>query len=168
MSRRLLVTLGILVALGLGLLLLSYEVVGVEFADEMEHQPALRYEGGPRLLPPTEAIAYGRPAYQADPQTLANPVPADEVSLQRGQVLFSVTCAVCHGAGGKGDGPVVHFWGPNTNHPANLTDPAINGLPDGFLYNVVSHGLGAMPPIRENLTERQRWDVINHVRTLRP
>ena len=35
-------------------------------------------------------------------QNLPNPVPADEASLERGEVLFNRTCAVCHGPAGVG------------------------------------------------------------------
>jgi len=50
--------------------------------------------------------------------------------------------------------------------PANLTEARFKTMSDGSLYITISQGYGAMPPLRENLNVRERWDVVNHVRTL--
>lgn len=168
MIRRLLYVAGFLVVLGFGILFLSYEIVGVDFSDVMENQPVVRAQEGPRLSAPADAVPLSRPAYAEESGLPVNPVPADEVSLQRGTLLFGFNCAVCHGDGGQGDGPVTQRFKPEARFPANLTEARIAQFPDGYIYNVTSHGQGAMPPLRENLDERQRWDVINYVRTLSP
>jgi hypothetical protein len=36
------------------------------------------------------------------------------------------------------------------------------------VYLVIQQGLGEMPSLAENLTVRERWDVINFIRTLPP
>lgn len=56
----------------------------------------------------------------------------------------------------------------DARRPANLTEARFREYPDGILYSVVTQGLGGMPPLRENMTERQYWDVINFVHTLQP
>jgi mono/diheme cytochrome c family protein len=61
---------------------------------------------------------------------------------------------------------VTNYWLADARRPANLSDARIKAYPDSLFYRVVTQGLGAMPPMRENLTERQVWDVINYVRTL--
>ena len=63
---------------------------------------------------------------------------------------------------------MVEFWREDARRPANLTEPRIAQYPDGTFYRIVTQGIGVMPPLRENLTERQRWDVINYVRSLQP
>ncbi|HSJ52586.1 MAG TPA: cytochrome c [Anaerolineae bacterium] len=154
---------------GLGLLLFfAYEIIAVDWKSFMEDQPSIVYQEPPRRLPADEAVPISRPAWHDAPQTLVNPVPADEVSLQRGALLFDVHCAVCHGAQGQADGPVVEFWREDARRPANLTEQRIAQYPDAGLYQVITQGIGAMPPLRENVTERQIWDIINHVRTLQP
>jgi mono/diheme cytochrome c family protein len=51
--------------------------------------------------------------------------------------------------------------------PANLTGPLVQSLSDGAIFLVISGGKpGAMPALNENLTVRERWDVVNYVRTL--
>ncbi|NLE75630.1 MAG: cytochrome c [Chloroflexi bacterium] len=167
MIRRILTTLAILAApLTVGLLL-TYEVIAVDLTLFMEDQISLRPQEGPRWAAPPEAVPFGRPAYLDAPATTVNPVSADEVSLQRGAVLYDLHCRACHGAG-AGDGPVTAFWGEGARRPANLTEARFRGYPDATFRLVVSNGIGAMPPLRENLDERQRWDAINHVRTLQP
>jgi mono/diheme cytochrome c family protein len=97
-----------------------------------------------------------------------NPVPPDDVSLQRGEILFDLHCSVCHGPNGEGDGSVVEYWREDARRPADLTDARFSQYPDALLYRIVTQGVGGMPPLRENMTERQYWDVINFVRSLQP
>ena len=49
-------------------------------------------------------------------QTTAN--PAATAAVERGRVLFEQHCAVCHGKGGKGDGPAASAM---TRQPTNVT-----------------------------------------------
>jgi mono/diheme cytochrome c family protein len=168
MIRRILIPLAVLAVVGYVFLMVTYEIVGVDFPVFMEDQPSIDYQEGPRRLPPEEAVPLSRPAYLDEGQPSVNPVPADAVSLQRGEILCQLHCAVCHGQASQGDGPVVEFWREDVRRPADLTEARIGEYPDGTLYRIIVQGIGGMPPLRENLTERQRWDVINYLRTLQP
>jgi mono/diheme cytochrome c family protein len=168
MIRRLLILLAVLAVAGYALLMVTYEIIAVDFVSFMEDQPSVDYQAGPRRLPPEEAVPLSRPAYLDVRSDLVNPVPADAVSLQRGETLFSFHCAVCHGPSGQGDGSVVSFWREDARRPANLTEARFREYPDNILYGVITEGLGGMPPLRENMTERQYWDVVNFVHTLQP
>jgi mono/diheme cytochrome c family protein len=165
--KRILIVLAILAVAGYGLLMITYEVIGVDFTSFMEDQPSIGYQESPRRLPPADSVPLSRPAYRDVPVGMTNPVPADEVSLQRGAILFSLNCALCHGPQGQGDGPITQFWRQDARRPANLTDPRISQYPDGTLYNIVTQGFGGMPALRENMNEREYWDVINYVRSLK-
>jgi mono/diheme cytochrome c family protein len=93
-----------------------------------------------------------------------NPVPADDVSISRGETLFKINCVMCHGETGEGNGPVA---GLIHNKPANLTSIITQSKTDGILFTTITNGVeGKMPPMVENLTVRDRWDVINYIRTL--
>jgi mono/diheme cytochrome c family protein len=94
-----------------------------------------------------------------------NPVPADEVSIQRGAFLYRIHCEICHGASGQGDGPLAHYF---ERTPQNLTTEQISAEFDGAVYLTIVQGFGQMPSLAENLTPRERWDVINFARTLPP
>jgi mono/diheme cytochrome c family protein len=94
-----------------------------------------------------------------------NPISADQTSLQRGNELFQINCVVCHGTGGKGDGPIASKL---LNKPFDLTSFPIHSITDGGIFFVISTGVpGKMPALNENLTVRERWDVVNYVRTLK-
>ena len=163
--RWILFLVGPLVLLAPVFLLFSYEVIAVDFPVLMEDQQAVEYHDGPHLLPPEEAIPISRPAYK-DGGIPENPVPSDALSMQRGEVLFSIHCALCHNEDAGGEGPVSEYWGEGKRKPPDLTEARIADLPDGAIYNFVSDGIGAMPPLRENLSERERWDLINYLKSL--
>lgn len=168
-GRRLIIVVAVLAVAACLLLMVTYEIIAVDFVSFMEDQPSVDYQDPPRRLPPEESVPLSRPLYlDAALADVTNPVPADAVSLQRGELLFSFHCAVCHGPAGQGDGSVVEFWREDARPPANLTEARFEEYPDGILYNVVTQGLGGMPPLRENMNERQYWDVINFVHTLQP
>ena len=168
LTSRLLIPLVVIAVVGYVALMVMYDVIYIDFPSMMEDQPSIDHQEGPRRLPPEDSVPLTRPEYLDDPQSLENPVAADEVSLQRGEILFGLHCAVCHGPTGRGDGPVVEFWAEGVRRPADLTSEHISQYPDGTLYRIITQGIGRMPPLRENLTERQRWDVINYLRTLQP
>jgi mono/diheme cytochrome c family protein len=168
MSRRIrwiLVPGVVLAVLGGVLMLFTYEVIAIDFPVLMEDQRAVEYLDGPHLLAPEEAVAISRPAYLSG-GVPENPVPADPVSVQRGEVLFSLHCGLCHGEKAQGDGPVTAFWREHARRPPNLTEARIKNVSDGAIYQFISQGIGGMPPLRQNLDERGRWDAINFLRSL--
>jgi mono/diheme cytochrome c family protein len=164
--RRVIITLVLLtIPLLLGLPFL-YDVIKVNWTSTMEDQIAVGAQQGPRWSAPAEAVRFDGPSLPKDGELPTNPVPADDVSLARGSVLFARNCSVCHGDGGLGDGPITKFWKPDMNRPANLTEPRMAEQSDGSIYLTISQGYGAMPPLRENLNPRESWDVVNYVRSL--
>ncbi len=99
---------------------------------------------------------------------LANPVAADESSLERGVELFTTHCASCHGDGGMGDGPASAGIDPA---PAPIAHTS-QMMGDAYLFWRVSEGgamapfNSAMPAWKGALDEPARWDVINYIRAL--
>jgi mono/diheme cytochrome c family protein len=169
LPKRIVITLALLSLPFIFGLLLTYEVIKIDWISFMEIQPSYRSMEAPLALPagsvPIQGAAFIPGA--GDP---LNPVPADEQSLQRGQTFYTVNCAICHGPLGKGDGTVAEVL---KRKPADLTADHVVGLSDGNIFVVVSNGLkpvagfkGGMPALRENLTVGERWDVVNYVRSL--
>ena len=95
-------------------------------------------------------------------EELVNPRPASPEVLARGQQVFEKTCAVCHGTGGIGDGPIIGRF-PN---PPNLTAEHARMYPDGRIFHVITRGQGLMPSHAVQVLPEDRWAVIHHVRTL--
>ncbi len=93
-----------------------------------------------------------------------NVIPADEVSIQRGEILYSIYCALCHGDTGQGDGPLSPYY--DERPMRSLTSSSIVAQFDGQLFQTITEGFARMPPQAEALSPRERWDVINFIRTL--
>ncbi|MFZ6031064.1 MAG: c-type cytochrome [Chloroflexota bacterium] len=143
-------------------LLLTYEVFGVEWISTMEIQPSYRPMEDPQPVPAGSVPIQGA-AYVPGDGAPRNPVPADETSLARGQALYDVNCAVCHGPVGKGDGPMAEKF---RRQPTDLTSANVTRLSDGDIFIVITHGAAAMPPLSENLSVGERWDVVNYVKKM--
>ena len=163
--RRVIMTFALVtIPLALGLLF-TYDVIKINWASNMEDQVAIEYQGGPRRSAPAESVRFDGPSeLKAGP--VENPVPADAISLERGRILFEQNCMLCHGSGGLGDGPITGFWMAEMRRPANLTEARIATMSGSSLYITISQGFGTMPPLRENLNVRERWDVVNYVKDL--
>jgi len=99
---------------------------------------------------------------------LVNPIPPNADSVAKGQALYTTNCVPCHGVGGKGDGPVGLTLNPR---PADLTLHAIPGVhTDGQLYEWITNGYpnSVMPAFKQRLSDDDRWNLVNFIRTLAP
>jgi mono/diheme cytochrome c family protein len=86
--------------------------------------------------------------------------------LERGKDLYSQNCLPCHGPSGMGDGPAALTLNPR---PANLQVHVVPGVhSDAQLFEWISNGYPgtAMPAFGERLSDVQRWDLVNYIRTL--
>lgn len=92
---------------------------------------------------------------------LLNPTPVSDSSLANGRRHYQINCAVCHGAGGAGNGPVMGFGLPA---PSLLTDITKNRS-DGYIYGIIRNGRGLMPTYNR-IEDMDRWDVVNYIRGL--
>ena len=79
----------------------------------------------------------------------------NQSSVERGQRLFRVACAPCHGTDG------VHTINPQSRPFA--VDKFQNGSDPYSLYKTISHGFKNMPS-QEWMTPEQRYDVIHFIR----
>jgi mono/diheme cytochrome c family protein len=144
-------------------LLFAYSVLVIPLPNQMVNQASLAYEQGPRMAAPLAAVPVQGPVLVAG-QPASEPVPATADSVQRGGVLFSVICAMCHGQEGGGNGRLSGYFTPP---PADLTSDRVQALSDQQIFLVLTNGWGLMPSMDENLAPVDRWDVVNYVRTLK-
>ncbi len=97
---------------------------------------------------------------------IVSPVAADEESIARGQEVYRVYCAECHGDGGMGDGQTGQLLNPSPAFIAHTSQM----MSDGYLFWRVNEGgekIGTgMPAFKEKLEEEEIWDAINYVRAL--
>ena len=95
----------------------------------------------------------------------ANPVAVDDASIAAGKPIFEKNCLSCHGATGKGNGPAAKDLKVT---PGDLSNPKLWEQTDGALFRKLTEGRTPMPTFDKLLTETDRWQVINYVRTLSP
>lgn len=153
--------LGLLLAV---ILIFSYDIIKIDWVSFMEIQPAYRPMEDP-LPPPERSIPVEGPVAIPGMGAPANPVVADEASITRGAELYAVHCQMCHGQTAEGTGSIAPFL---ANKPANLTSPVVQSKSDGSMFLTITNGItGKMPPLNENLTVPERWDVVNFIRTLK-
>jgi len=93
-----------------------------------------------------------------------NPFPVNKTLLDRGQRQFNIYCAPCHGQTGEGTGITKKIGAMAI--VANLHDKRIVQLPDGELFNTVSHGKGVMQGYAAQLSVEDRWAAIAYLRAL--
>ncbi|MFH2040305.1 MAG: c-type cytochrome [Chloroflexota bacterium] len=164
MIKKLLILLSVVVVLGGGLLIFTYDLIKIDWISFMEIQPSFKPMENP-LPVALNSIPVEGAAFIPGMGAPANPVSPDEISLARGEQLFNINCVVCHGQSGKGDGVVAAFF---QFKPADLTTEIVQSNSDGAIFMTISNGVnGRMPALNENLNVRDRWDVVNYVRTLK-
>ncbi len=163
MIKRILITLAILGIPLLAGLIVTYEIVNVEFNSFMEDQVSIKNQEGPIIPFPKDSIPFSGVPYVKEGRAAENPYPGDPESIARGEALFAIHCAVCHGDQGQGGGVVGQYFDPP---PPVLDKNLLNNLDDAFLFQVLTEGFGRMPRMVENLSVQQRWDVVNYLRTL--
>jgi mono/diheme cytochrome c family protein len=94
----------------------------------------------------------------------------DRRLLARGQTMYGVYCAGCHGLDGYGEGPVnqraVELQTPGWVPAMSLHDPAVRGREEGFLYSAITRGVRTMPAHGSQIRPADRWAIVAYVRAL--
>lgn len=176
--KQLLVVFAALAVLVAGLMIFAFDVIKVDWVVFMEIQESFDDQEKP-LAVPAQSIPVDGAAYLPGMGEPVNPVPADEASIARGAELYQIHCMMCHGDTGQGNGTVAAFL--VKKKPADLTSEVVQAKSDGSWFLTISNGIwnpnntlfpevqfsGQMPPLAENLTIRERWDVVNYLRTLK-
>jgi mono/diheme cytochrome c family protein len=92
-----------------------------------------------------------------------NPVPVNANTIELGKKLFVANCLTCHGPEGRGDGPGAAAL---EKKPANLgARIKETGEKDGELFWKISEGRAPMVTWKTQLSDTQRWELVNYIRT---
>ncbi len=136
-----------------------------DWRTDMWFEAAVQPQEAPARAEPEHSVRLdARPpiADRDDATDLPNPVAAGGESVRHGALIFQARCACCHGDGGRGDGPVSKLFPQATD----LASEPVRRRSDGYLFGTVTFGGRAMPEYADGLTRRDRWDVVNFVRSL--
>lgn len=99
----------------------------------------------------------------ASANKLNNPLSGISEATNKGEKLFDQNCTTCHGTSGKGDGPTADML---DTKPANLMSSKVQKESDGALFWKITNGKGAMASYKKDLSEEERWQLVNYVRKL--
>lgn len=152
---------------------------GIELLPDMVHSVGyeaysendLMKDGKSMQLPPKNTIARGNMPFtygKGDDEAkragreLVNPYNKTTKNLDRGRVVYTNYCLVCHGLQGKGDGPLI----PKYPNPPSITSKRILKYKDGRLFHIVSRGSGDMPSHMEQIDSKDRWLLVQYVNYL--
>jgi mono/diheme cytochrome c family protein len=98
-----------------------------------------------------------------------NPVEATTESVEKGKALYldraKGNCIFCHGETGSGNEANAARM---RRKPADLSNKErMTSMSDGEVFWKISKGItGIMPAGEKRMSEEERWNVVNYVRTL--
>lgn len=93
----------------------------------------------------------------------AFPLPLTPELLKRGQDRFKIFCTPCHGLQGDGNGMIAMR---GMKHPPSYHDARLRQVPNGYIYDVITNGFGAMLGYSAQIPPKDRWAIIAYVRAL--
>lgn len=142
------------------------ELPDTEVKSQLQQQAATVALGIARKAPPKEVADHARALAEA--LLVAYPVPvapSRPPSLQRGATLYQAQCASCHGAQGKGDGPLAATLTPP---PIAFTDRDRARERSLFaLHQTITRGVeGTSMPAFTALPDTDRWALSFFISTM--
>jgi len=94
----------------------------------------------------------------------AFPLPINAELLERGRERYKIFCTPCHGIQGDGNGMVAMR---GMKHPPSFHEPPrLREVPNGYLYDVITNGFGAMLGYSQQIPPADRWAIVAYVRAL--
>ena len=93
-------------------------------------------------------------------------IPVNEVTpefIARGQDRYAISCQVCHGATGAGNGIAGKY---GLVAIANLHQPRILDMADGEIFNTITHGKNTMMGYGDRIQVQDRWAIVAYIRAL--
>jgi cytochrome c5 len=83
--------------------------------------------------------------------------------IARGQERYAISCKVCHGATGEGNGIAGKY---GLVAIANLNQQRIRDMADGEIFNTITHGKNTMMGYGDRIQVQDRWAIIAYMRAL--
>jgi mono/diheme cytochrome c family protein len=90
-------------------------------------------------------------------------VTVNAALMAHGQERYSIYCQPCHGALGDGNG-ITKQYGMGIT--PSYHDDRLRQMPEGEIYNTITHGKNTMLPYADKLLPDERWAVVLYVRAL--
>jgi Cytochrome C oxidase, cbb3-type, subunit III len=91
------------------------------------------------------------------------PLPVTHELMERGQERFKIFCSPCHGLQGDGNGMIVTR---GMKRPPSFHEARLRQVPNGYIFDVITNGFGAMLNYSAQIPVRDRWAIVAYVRAL--
>jgi hypothetical protein len=91
------------------------------------------------------------------------PFPVTKEVIERGHQRFNVYCTPCHSRLGDGNGMVVQR---GYRHPPSYHTDRLRQMPNGYFFDVITNGFGAMPDYAAQVPPADRWAIVSYIRAL--
>ena len=93
----------------------------------------------------------------------AFPLPITPELMDRGKERYGIFCSPCHGLQGDGNGMVTLR---GMKHPPTYHQDRLRNVTNGYLFDVITNGFGAMNGYSPQIAPRDRWAVVAYLRAL--
>ncbi len=94
---------------------------------------------------------------------MQNPYPATAEAMKDGSEAYAKRCKECHGVNGDSTGEKADQL---SAMPSDFTDVhEMSRATDGELFWKITHGRRPMPAFKDKLTDKQRWELVDYIRT---
>ncbi len=102
---------------------------------------------------------------------LVNPYDLNEANLEKGEKLYQIFCAHCHGKNGDGKGSITHpvysaIPSYSDDQMIRRTGGTMKDLKAGHIYHTIYYGLNAMGPHNAQINDKERWLITMYVQEL--
>ena len=152
----------------------SVAAAGCQIQQDMAHQPKNKplspsafFDDGRSERPALEnTVARGSIADDdlfVPKDSNAFPLPLTPQLLNRGRERYRIFCTPCHGVQGDGNGMVAMR---GMKHPPTYHQQRLREVPNGYVYDVITNGFGAMLGYSAQIPPSDRWAIIAYVRAL--
>ncbi len=111
----------------------------------------------------TTGIDYANTGKFGDQWGTGIPFEVTASTLERGRERYNISCAVCHGATGAGNGITSKYGIVGI---ASLNQQRIIEMADGEIYNTITHGKNTMMGYGYNIQVPDRWAIVAYIRAL--
>lgn len=97
-----------------------------------------------------------------DQKTLTNPSEYNLSNVKKGKDLYNLNCKSCHGDAGKNNAL------PLAPPPPDVISDIMHANSEGELYYKITKGRGGMPQFEANISEDDRWRLVNYIMNYNP
>jgi cytochrome c5 len=91
------------------------------------------------------------------------PLPVNLKLLERGKERYEIFCSPCHGLQGDGNGMVAMR---GMKHPPTYHQDRLRQATNGYFFDNITNGFGAMYGYSAQVPPRDRWAIIAYIRAL--